>query len=201
MVTTSIDAETCTRCATCASECPTGAITLAEPPGDLDPPPPVVGDGCFGCGHCGAVCPTGSVRSTEGDYPPWRAPRIASDEAKALLTGRRSVRRYRPEPLERDLLEELLSVAPFAPTASNAQDVHATVVTGERVFELAAQVNDYYVSFEVLLRRWYLWPILCLRRLVPTSNTRTRSLPSEGELNSSIASTTGSSSRRPPWWC
>jgi nitroreductase len=28
------------------------------------------------------------------------------------------------------------------------------------VFELATQVNAYYLSFETLLRRWYLWPLL-----------------------------------------
>lgn len=115
---------------------------------------------CFGCGHCGALCGPGAIESASGEFVAWRSPDIDAADAKAFLSGRRSVRHYRDLPLSREQLEELLSVAPYAPTASHAQDVHATVLTGERVFELATEVNDYYRWFERLLARRVLWPLL-----------------------------------------
>jgi nitroreductase/NAD-dependent dihydropyrimidine dehydrogenase PreA subunit len=160
MPTTSIAAEICTRCGTCVAECPIGAIALPPAPTGVPSAPPTIDARCFGCGHCGAVCVAGAVRSESGDFPQWHAPGLAPEAARAFLTGRRSVRRYQPEPLGADLLEELLSVAPYAPTASHAQDVAASVLTGERVFELATQVNDYYLWFENLLSRAYLRPLL-----------------------------------------
>lgn len=51
------DADTCTRCGTCAKECPTHAIPL-EKPYKTD------GKRCISCGHCIAICPQRSRRYT-----------------------------------------------------------------------------------------------------------------------------------------
>ena len=160
MIATSIDPGTCTRCGTCVAECPVSAITLPPAGEGVPGPPPTIDSRCFGCGHCGAVCVAGAVRSESGDFPRWHAPHLEPQEVRAFLTGRRSVRRYRSDPLDPELLDELLSVAPYAPTASHAQDVNASVLTREQVFALASQVNDYYLWFENLLSRTYLRPLL-----------------------------------------
>lgn len=161
MPSITFDPSNCTRCGACASECPVQAIVLGARPGPhAEAPLPTVNDHCIGCGHCGAVCPADAVRAPEGPFVPWRAPAISASDARAFLTGRRSVRRYRPTPISPEQLRELLSVAAFAPTASNSRDVSATLLTGERVFELAGAVNDYYSSFEKLLSQRLLWPLL-----------------------------------------
>ena len=151
----SVDSIICNRCGLCVTECPTGAMQLIAPStATVDP------SLCINCGHCGAVCSPGAIGSKDGEFPTWHAPEIAAPSAKAFLAGRRSVRRYRSGPLERDTLAEVLSIGPYAPTASNAQDVQARVFTGEGVFELATLVNDYYRWFDKLLRRRWLWPLL-----------------------------------------
>lgn len=50
-----------------------------------------------------------------------------------LLRARRSVRRFRPEPVERALLERLVEAAAWAPSAGNRQDWFFTVVTSPEV--------------------------------------------------------------------
>ena len=156
----SVDSAICTRCGTCLAECPTGAIELAAPGSGSGLPPLHIDDRCIACGHCGAVCAAGAVRSVDGDFPHWRAPEIGRAGARAFLTGRRSVRRFRPTTIGSDLLAEVVGIGAYAPTASHAHDVAATIITGERVFELASLVNHYYLSLESLFRRWYLRPCL-----------------------------------------
>lgn len=122
---------------------------------------------CFGCGHCGAICGPGAIESPSGEFVAWQAPDIGAADVKSFLSGRRSVRRYCDTPLSHGQIEELLSIAPYAPTASHAQDVQATVLTGKRVYELATEINDYYRWFERLLARRALWPLLWLTSARP----------------------------------
>lgn len=59
-----------------------------------------------------------------------------------LMRGRRSVRRFSPEPVPREVLEELLSAAITAPSASNKQPWRFFVVTDRaRIERMAAAVR------------------------------------------------------------
>ncbi|HUT35537.1 MAG TPA: nitroreductase family protein [Planctomycetota bacterium] len=60
----------------------------------------------------------------------------------SLLRERRSVRRFRDEPVPRALIERLIEAASWAPSASNRQDWRFTVVTSaERKQEMADAVR------------------------------------------------------------
>ena len=48
-----------------------------------------------------------------------------------LIKARRSVRGYRPDPVPREVIEEIISVAKWAPSSMNTQPWHVHVVTGE----------------------------------------------------------------------
>ena len=48
-----------------------------------------------------------------------------------LIKARRSVRGYRPGPVPREVIEEIISVAKWAPSSMNTQPWHVHVVTGE----------------------------------------------------------------------
>lgn len=124
-----VDKEKCTRCGLCVADCPPQVIDTA------DGFPLIAAEkeaGCYRCQHCFAVCPTGAVsilgldprESTplEGDWRP--------DPAKleTLMKGRRSVRRYKQENLEPELLQRLLEVAWHAPTGVNTRQVRFTVI-------------------------------------------------------------------------
>jgi len=70
-------------------------------------------------------------------------PREARQQVVAVLAGRRSVRRYRPECPPRETILELLSAAVTAPSASNRQPWRFTVVTRRDTIDaLAAAVRD-----------------------------------------------------------
>jgi ferredoxin len=151
----SVVPELCRHCDACIDECPTHAITRAA-----SEIPIIEASRCLECGHCGAVCSAGAIESTNGIFAPWTAPTFGADAAKAFLAGRRSIRRYRAEPIARETLDELMSIAPYASTASNAQDVSATLLTQGNVFEFASLVNDYYRSLDWLLSIRVAWPLL-----------------------------------------
>jgi nitroreductase len=86
---------------------------------------------CYRCQHCLAICPTGAVSilgRTPSDSHPLAGGYPDPDSLETLIKGRRSVRRYKPENLEPELLQRLLDVAWHAPTGVNARDVLFTVV-------------------------------------------------------------------------
>ena len=62
-------------------------------------------------------------------------PRLAAFEA--LACSRRSIRRYRDEPVPRALIERLLAIAGRAPSAHNRQPWRWAVITGETRRRLA----------------------------------------------------------------
>ncbi|HEY3354234.1 MAG TPA: nitroreductase family protein [Polyangia bacterium] len=90
------------------------------------------------------------------------------DQVLELLRGRRSVRRFRPEPVPAAMLDEVLEAARWAPTAGNRQSFRLLVVTAAPVIaamgaavraetarlraalrpEMAGQVGAYLGSFE-----------------------------------------------------
>jgi len=71
------------------------------------------------------------------DYRDWRQSDWASDFDDGwfwqLIRGRRSVRRYLPDPVEKPLLEMLLTAAIWAPSAHNRQPWRFCVVTTDPV--------------------------------------------------------------------
>ena len=123
-----INTTTCTRCGQCVADCPARIIAMEEGVPTIAPDKEA---SCYRCQHCLAVCPVGAVsilglkptasRALNGNLPD-------PDGLETLIKGRRSVRRYKPENLEPELLQRLLEVAWNAPTGMNARDVLFTVV-------------------------------------------------------------------------
>ena len=128
MLDFTINPSTCTRCGECVADCPARIIVMEEGLPTIAPEKEVA---CYRCQHCLTICPTGAVsilgltptgsRPLAGGYPD-------ADKLETLIKGRRSVRRYRPENLEPELLQRLLDVAWHAPTGMNSRDVLFTLV-------------------------------------------------------------------------
>jgi nitroreductase len=62
----------------------------------------------------------------------------------ALLKGRRSIRRYRPDPVPDDMIGQLLEAGQWAPSASNRQPWQFIVVRDEAILKQVAQHAAYY---------------------------------------------------------
>jgi len=139
-----VDAETCNRCSICSEVCPMAIIDSARGekiPGIRDE----MARKCISCGHCEAFCPTGALvqepevgeddvrkctipghfhpGATEGGYGG-----ISPELLGIYLKSRRSVRQYRPEPVERETIQSILDIARYAASGGNLQPVEWLVL-------------------------------------------------------------------------
>ena len=68
---------------------------------------------------------------------------ISPEAAMALLKGRRSIRRYRPDPVPDKMIEQLLEAGRWAPSASNRQPWHFIVVRDQAILREVAENYDF----------------------------------------------------------
>jgi len=133
-----IDEAKCKQDGICATECPRRIIIQED---DKSFPQIAKDDevNCMACGHCVAVCPHGAL-SVAGvdieDCPEIEKSLVISwDQAEQFLRSRRSIRCFKDKPMHRGTLEQLINTASYAPTASNAQNLHWTVIEGRDKLE------------------------------------------------------------------
>ena len=127
MLNFTVDADKCTQCGECARDCLWGIIEMDGLP--------VVRPGnearCIECQHCLAVCKPGAL-SVFGKDPADSLPLkgMFPDPARmeTLLMGRRSTRRYKKEGVDPALIQHLLEVVSYAPTAVNLRQTTLTVI-------------------------------------------------------------------------
>ncbi len=125
-----IDLSLCNKDGLCISECP--AFLLERGKNKFPVVAQNAADRCILCGHCIAGCPTGALslaRQHAADLPPIDPALAASPEALAqFLRSRRSVRRFRSKPVERELVRRCIDIARYAPSGVNTQPVNWIVV-------------------------------------------------------------------------
>lgn len=74
---------------------------------------------------------------------------IASSETvMQAIRDRRSVRRWQPQPVPREVLERILSAAIWAPSANNVQPWRFVVLQGERKQELGALLRRFVAEMQ-----------------------------------------------------
>lgn len=118
----------CTQCKICVSECPVLIINAKTEY-------PTIKDGkeknCIKCQHCLAVCPEGAI-SIWGNHPensiPVKAEKPIANELENLIQTRRSVRKFKKDEIDKSLINSLVNMASYAPTAKNENAVQFTVV-------------------------------------------------------------------------
>lgn len=140
-----IDVDKCNHDGFCVEECP--ARVIEKPDKNVLPFQSDDFDGtCLRCGHCVAVCPTGALSLdwlTPEDCPE-AAPMLDADTAETFLRARRSIRRFKNKPVEREKIERLLHVAGHAPSAKNFQPWEWIVINDKAQTEvLDALVLDW----------------------------------------------------------
>lgn len=74
-------------------------------------------------------------------------------ELSEIIKGRRSVRRFKPDPVPRDIIESILELAQWAPSALNEQDWRFLVVEGEAKKELLKITTTAFEHFKPYLER------------------------------------------------
>lgn len=129
-----VEPESCTNCGQCAEICPSQTLTVVD--GKLRVEAGIF-TGCIGCTHCMMVCPTGSVTvegrrlapEDIGELPPVEA-RATADQLEALLSARRSVRRFSEEEVDRRVAERIVEMVRTAPMGIPPSEVGIVVFHG-----------------------------------------------------------------------
>lgn len=141
-----IDETRCKQDGICAMECPFGII--AWQPESF----PAVVNGaerlCINCGHCVAVCPhealTHKHLAPDQCLPVDPALALSPEQARQFLRSRRAIRNFRKKAVEKDLLEQLIKLASYAPSGHNMQPVKWQVINGrEKVHEYTAIMVEW----------------------------------------------------------
>lgn len=165
-----IDETRCTRCGLCMTACPQNLIRSHD---GLFPRYGTDGASrCIICGHCVAVCPEEALeledQRLDGTADDPSEAGIAPQRLASFLRMRRSVRRYRDVPVEREVIEQVMDVVRYAPTGGNIQGVRWLIIhstpevrrlTGiavdwmRTVMVSDAPINSYF-NFEGIVRAW-----------------------------------------------
>ena len=136
----------CMRCGQCTLVCPNRILQRQT---SHDNPTPIDGgeEICIGCYHCVAACPGGAL-SVGGigqndclEYDKTTA--IRFEQIAQLVRKRRSIRRYSDKTLDDQIIEQLLDVTRWAPTAKNGLPLKWVIINNAaKVKELAGLIID-----------------------------------------------------------
>ena len=146
-----VNREKCISCTQCIQDCPTRVISLKDGKAEIN------NDGCIKCAHCVAVCPVEAVSTDDynmDEIKPYNKDTFTVEAENLLnfIKFRRSVRRFKNKPVEKEKLEQIIEAGRFTQTSTNSQDVSYTVVTDklpllrELVYESLKQKGDYILA-------------------------------------------------------
>jgi nitroreductase len=68
------------------------------------------------------------------------------------IKGRRSVRRYKPDPVPKEILERVLEMAVWAPSGMNRQNWYFVVMTGDKKDDMVNVASKSYEFVEPVLK-------------------------------------------------
>jgi nitroreductase/NAD-dependent dihydropyrimidine dehydrogenase PreA subunit len=155
MIIMGIDRKLCINCGKCVEDCPEDLFQA------ISPNTTVFNDRfhrCILCGHCLSVCPVNAVLFEDGEKP-LEHPLISqpekilgSEDLLLLLRARRSIRRFSDQAVPGQTLGTILDAMRYAPTGSNRQDIHYSVlVSREEIMYFSRQVIGLFKQVRVLL--------------------------------------------------
>ncbi|MDO5519089.1 MAG: nitroreductase family protein [bacterium] len=126
-----VNEERCIGCYQCVNDCPVRDILMKD-----NKKAYIRNETCIKCGHCIAICPVEAV-STDTydmeDVKPYEKEsfNIEPEVLMNFIKFRRSVRRYKEKPVEKELIEKVIEAGRFTQTSTNSQDVSYVVLQKE----------------------------------------------------------------------
>lgn len=131
-----VDKDLCIQCGECVADCPNRVLEMVDGY-------PVISEDragqCIECQHCFAVCQPGALSifglkpqdsiSLKGNMP-------SHEAMTTLLMGRRSIRRYKQEPVDSQLLDTIMDTVRSAPTGVNNCSTLYTLIEDQQTMSI-----------------------------------------------------------------
>lgn len=125
--------------------CPAGLFVRED---DTQVPDFVRENDCIVCGHCVAICPETAI--THVDFPEGSVITVNREILPPVegileyMKTRRSVREFKDKPVERNLIEQIIEGARFAPSAHNSQCTEYIVIHNKNVLQEIVEATVLY---------------------------------------------------------
>lgn len=107
---------------------------------------------CIRCGHCVSACPGDAITVKalkDTDFKPDSSRLPEFEVFEDLVMSRRSIRTFKNGPVKIELLQKLLEMTRYCPTARNTQALSWLIVNGpEKVRQVAADVINIFRPIE-----------------------------------------------------
>ena len=132
----SIDFNLCIQCGSCVKACPMAVFTQAE-----DGTITAQQKDCLDCFHCAAACPVQAIAHHELGHDRCYAHSAPAGSLLEKFQRRRSIRHFKDETPEKELIRSALNGAGCAPSAKNQQLCRWTVVLGKEQVEQLYQTS------------------------------------------------------------
>ncbi len=142
-----VNHQKCIKCGKCIEVCPTKVIEMGGKGPEM-----MLAERCIACGHCVAVCPYEAIDNERNPLaqqtPLERYPVISAQTAAAFLRARRSIRCFKKDKVERQVMRDILNIARFAPTASNSQGLSYIVVESAEVLQKVIETTIDWMELQ-----------------------------------------------------
>lgn len=142
-----ITPEICTNCGICIAECPSKTIKKETESARI------INEGCIECSHCGMVCPVNAVRVDGKElpsYPESMENLTLEEKTDHLIQSKRSVRKYKTAPINKEDLQAIILAGETTATASNTQHCDALIFQGPEVTALASSIAGILLKITIL---------------------------------------------------
>lgn len=127
-----VDHIKCTVCGLCVSVCKGFPLFIENNKLQIDH---TRGFGCIGCGQCVCICPNDAISVKGRDLYPENVVPIPEDQAQAeysalysLMLSRRSIRNYKTQDVDPDLIKKIIAGAATAPMGVPPTEISVLVL-------------------------------------------------------------------------
>ncbi|MCD6347274.1 MAG: nitroreductase family protein, partial [Bacteroidales bacterium] len=163
-----VNHDTCKQCKLCIDVCPTNYIGFNE--NKLIHFIPERAEICIECGQCMAVCTTDSIVISKYSYNEHFKPApkntIGPDQFSNFISSRRSVRNFKDQEVEKEVIEKLLDTLKYAPYGAQPNKVEITIVNKRQTIEKLLPPTEKFLNNIV---KWVENPFI--RRMIKRKNS------------------------------
>ena len=138
-----IDKEKCVGCGLCVADCCAANLMIEDGKASTKRP------ACIQCGHCVAICPQGAVSIPEydmADVEPVTGGGITPETMLRAIKSRRSIRKYKPQAVPKEVIAQLIDAGRYTATAKNQQD-NRYIFVADRLEELKTLTREVIDAF------------------------------------------------------